>query len=91
MCSSSGTLAASTKLKRDGELVAGDFSAPSGHGLKMTHTACMTPDGVLLRLVVDGKTTVEARAITYHQQPPELFQVPKGYQPALAPEGAHEP
>ncbi len=55
------------------------------------HTACMTPDGVLLRLVVDGKTTVEARAVTYHQQPPELFLVPKDYQPALAPEGAHEP
>ncbi len=51
----------------------------------------MTTDRVLLRLGVDGKTTVEARAVTYHQQPPELFQVPKGYQLAQAPEGAHEP
>ncbi len=52
----------------------------------------MTTDGVLLRIGVDGNTTtVEARAVTYHQQPPELFQMPKGYQPAWAPEGAHEP
>jgi hypothetical protein len=52
-----------------------------------THTACLTPDGVLLRLVVDGKTVMQARSVKYGPQPAELFQVPKGYEPALAPEG----
>ncbi len=80
-------------LKRDGEsIVAGlrciDWSWTDD---EETHTACMTPDGVLLRLLVDGKTTVEARAVTYHQQPPELFEVPRNYAPALAPDGAIDP
>jgi hypothetical protein len=81
------------QLKRDGESVVAGLRCTEWSWTEdeETHTACMTPDGVLLRLVVDGKTTVEARAVTYHQQPPELFQVPKDYQPALAPEGAHEP
>jgi hypothetical protein len=52
-----------------------------------THTACLTADGVLLRLVVDGKTVMQARSVKYGPQPAELFQVPKGYEPALAPEG----
>ena len=29
------------------------------------HTACLTPDGVLLRLVIDGQTVAEARAMLY--------------------------
>ena len=56
-----------------------------------THTVCVTPDGVPLRLVVDGNTAVEARAMTYHKQKPELFDVPPGYTPALAPEGSTGP
>ncbi len=52
------------------------------------HTACLTPDGVLLRLVVDGKTVMEARSVRYRRQRPELFQVPHNYSPALAPGGA---
>lgn len=51
------------------------------------HTACLTPDGVLLRLVIDGQIVAEARSVLYAPQPPELFEVPPGYQPALAPEG----
>jgi len=48
---------------------------------------CATPDGVLLRLVVNGKTTVEARSVSYALQPPELFEIPPDYAPAfLAPE-----
>jgi len=49
-----------------------------------THTVCLTPDGVLLRLVVDGKTVMQARSVSYARQPAELFQVPPNYTPALA-------
>jgi hypothetical protein len=52
-----------------------------------TRTICVTPDGVVLRLLVDAKTVMEARSVRYRQQPPELFQVPSNYAPALAPEG----
>jgi hypothetical protein len=54
-----------------------------------THTVCVTADGVMLRLVVDGQTFVEARSVKYAPQKAELFQVPRGYAPALAPEGAY--
>ncbi len=56
-----------------------------------THTVCVTPDGVMLRLVVDGKTVVEARSVSYGPQRAELFRVPSGYAPALAPEGGTGP
>jgi hypothetical protein len=52
-----------------------------------THSACLTPDGVLLRLVIDGKTIMQARSVSYRAQRPDLFQVPPNYNPALAPEG----
>jgi hypothetical protein len=52
-----------------------------------THTVCTTADGVLLRLVVDGTTIMEARSVSYGAQAAELFQVPSNYSPALAPEG----
>jgi hypothetical protein len=52
-----------------------------------THTVCLTADGVLVRLVIDGQTIMQARAVTYARQPPELFEIPKDYAPALAPEG----
>lgn len=52
-----------------------------------THTICVTADGVLLRLIVDGKIVIEARSVSYGPQKAELFRVPKGYAPALAPEG----
>jgi hypothetical protein len=48
-----------------------------------THTICVTTDGVLLRLVVDSETVMEARAVRYRQQPAELFRVPTNYAPAL--------
>jgi hypothetical protein len=56
-----------------------------------THTVCLTSDGVLLRLVVDGNKVIEARSVSYGQQRPELFEVPPGYEPALAPEGGPGP
>ena len=43
----------------------------------------MTSDGVLLRLIVDSQTVMEARSVRYRQQPPELFRVPNNYAPAL--------
>ena len=56
-----------------------------------THTVFVTPDGVLLRLVIDGRTAIEARSVHFAPQKAELFQVPPNYAPALAPEGAREP
>jgi hypothetical protein len=52
------------------------------------HTVCVTPDGVVLRLVVDeSKTVMEARSVHYAPQSADLFRVPPSYAPALAPEG----
>jgi len=34
---------------------------------------------------------IEARSVRYGQQRPELFEVPPGYEPALAPEGGPGP
>src|SRR6516162_3677322 len=34
------------------------------------HIACLTPDGVLLRLVIDGRIVAEARSVLYAPQPP---------------------
>jgi hypothetical protein len=56
-----------------------------------TRTVCMTEDGVLLRFLIDGKTVSEARSVSYRSQPAELFQVPPGYTPLLAPEGGPIP
>ena len=56
-----------------------------------TRTVCITADGVLLRFLVDSKTISEARSVSYRPQPAELFQVPPGYAPLLAPEGGPGP
>ena len=56
-----------------------------------THVVCTTADGVILRLVVDGQTFIEARSVKYGPQKADLFRVPANYTPALAPEGAGEP
>jgi hypothetical protein len=55
------------------------------------HTVCATADGVILRLIVDGQTLIEARSVKYGPQKADLFRVPANYTPALAPEGAGEP
>ena len=51
------------------------------------HTVCVTADGVVLRVVIDGATIMQARSVSYGKQTAELFQVPSNYSPALAPEG----
>ncbi len=56
-----------------------------------TRILCVTADGVALRLIVGGKTVVEARSVSYRPQSAELFKVPPGYAPALAPEGGGNP
>ena len=56
-----------------------------------THAVCATPDGVLLRLAIDGRTVIEARSVHFAPQAAKLFQVPPSYSPALAPEGGPEP
>ena len=51
-------------------------------------TVCLTPDGVMLRLVVDGKTVMQALSVKYDRQPVELFRVQaRTGTPALAPGG----
>ncbi len=55
------------------------------------HTVCATGDGVLLRLTIGAKTMVQAQSVTYRQQRADLFDVPKDYTPALAPEGSVGP
>jgi hypothetical protein len=76
-------------LSRKGEAMIAGFTCVDWSWTDDTemHTACLTPDGVLLRLVIDGQIVAEARSVLYAPQPPELFKVPPGYQPALAPEG----
>jgi hypothetical protein len=78
-----------TTLKRDSESKIAGLNCTDWSWMDDTeaHTACLTPDGVLLRLVIDGQTVAEARSVLYAAQPPELFEVPPGYEPALAPEG----
>jgi len=56
-----------------------------------TRTVCITADGVLLRFLVDAQIVSEARSVSYRPQPAQLFQVPPGYAPLLAPEGGPVP
>jgi hypothetical protein len=56
-----------------------------------THTVCTTPDGLALRVAVDGKTIMQAVSVRYRQQGADLFEIPSHYAPALAPEGGPEP
>ena len=76
-------------LKRGGEFAIAGVACIDWSWMDDTelHTSCLTPDGVLLRLLIDGKIVAEARSILYAPQPPQLFEVPPGYTPALAPEG----
>jgi hypothetical protein len=78
-----------TALTRGGESVVAGLSCVDWSWTvdAEKHTACLTPDGVMLRIVVDGKTVMQALSVRYRPQPAELFQVPRGYEPALAPEG----
>ena len=78
-----------TTLKRGGEYKIAGQNCIDWSWMDDTemHTACLTPDGVLLRLVIDGQIVAEARSVLYAPQPSELFEVPPGYEPALAPEG----
>ena len=76
-------------LKRGGESVVAGLHCTDWSWTEdaETHTVCLTPDGVMLRLVVDGKTVMQALSVKYGPQPAELFRVPPDYTPALAPEG----
>jgi hypothetical protein len=76
-------------LKRGGESVVAGLHCTDWSWTEdaETHTVCLTPDGVMLRLVVDGKTVMQALSVKYDRQPAELFRVPPDYTPALAPEG----
>jgi hypothetical protein len=78
-----------TALQRGGEsVVAGlhcvDWSGTDGDE---TRIWCLTVDGVLLRLVIDGKTIIQARSVKYGPQSVNIFEIPRNYEPAIAPEG----
>jgi hypothetical protein len=76
-------------LKRGGEAIVAGLHCTDWSWTEdvETHTVCATPDGVMLRLVIDGQTVIEARSVSYGRQSADLFQVPRDYGPALAPEG----
>jgi hypothetical protein len=76
-----------TALKRSGEAVVAGLHCVDWSWVddSEAHTACLTPDGVLLRIVIDGRTIMQARSVSYGAQHPELFQVPPNYEPALTP------
>lgn len=78
-----------TVLERGGEVVVAGLPCMewSWRSHLRTHTACLTTDGILLRLVIEGNTRMEARSVTYRPQKLELFQVPPDYAPALTSEG----
>src|ERR1700730_16109689 len=80
-------------LKRGNESVVAGLHCVSWSWIEdvETRTVCMTEDGVLLRFLIDGKTVSEARSVSYRNQPAELFQVPLGYAPVVAPEGGPAP
>lgn len=82
-----------TDLKRGNDAVVAGLHCTEWTWLEdtETHTLCVTADGVMLRLVVDGQTLLEARSVKYVPQKAELFHIPSGYTPALAPDGAAEP
>lgn len=56
-----------------------------------THAVCTTPDGLVLRVAIDGKTVMQALSVHYRQQAAGLFEIPPNYAPALAPEGGPGP
>jgi hypothetical protein len=83
------------RLKRGGDAVIAGLHCTDwswiDEGDDETHVACLTVDGVMLRLVIGGTTIMQARSVTYAKQPPEVFQVPSGYLPGLTPEGGSSP
>ena len=80
-------------LQRGGEaVVAGEHCVDwSWTEDALLHTVCATADGVPLRLLVDGKVVMEAHAVRYAKQRPDLFRVPRNYAPSLAPGGETTP
>jgi hypothetical protein len=82
-----------TALQRGAEAVVGGLPCTDWSWTEdgEKHTVCATADGVVLRLIVDGQTFIEARSVKYGPQKADLFRVPGNYTPALAPEGAGEP
>ena len=61
-------------LKRGGESVIAGLRCTDWSWTEdaETHTVCLTPDGVMLRLVVDGKTVMQALSVKYGRQPAEF-------------------
>lgn len=77
------------ELKRGGEFTIAGVACTDWSWMDDVelHAACLTEDGVLLRLVIDDLIVAQALTVLYAPQPSELFEVPPGYEPALAPQG----
>jgi hypothetical protein len=84
-----GEPAADAVLSRGGEAVVAGQRCVEWSWIEdtETRTLCTTADGVVLRLVVSGKTVIAARSVSYGRQDAKLFKTPPNYAPALAPEG----
>lgn len=48
---------------------------------------CVTDNGVLLRVTVDGQVVILAKSVRYHKIKPAIFEIPNNYVPSLAPDG----
>ncbi len=47
------------------------------------YTACLSSDGVLLRLIIDGERRLEALSVSYAAQADDIFQIPSDYAPTI--------
>ncbi len=76
-----GAPAGSTYIRRGDDRVAGvsctDWETTGQNGQPLL--ACITSDGVLLRVRVGDQTLVSATAVHYAPQDPALFKVPPDY------------
>ena len=75
---------AGTALQRGAEAMVAGLSCTDWSWMEdgEKHIVCATADGVILRLVVDGQTFIEARSVNYGPQKPDLVRVPANYTPA---------
>jgi hypothetical protein len=49
-------------------------------------SACVTDDGVMLRITENGQTLIQAISVQYRPLKPTTFEIPHGYSPTLIPD-----
>lgn len=81
MAGPTGASGARTYIRRGEDVVAGmgctDWETTDRNGRRAL--ACITADGVLLRVSADGQVLASAVSVRYVPQDPALFRVPAGY------------